>query len=195
MPSKAKGPAGHSVLRTSAVMCVWSLIHQNEAPQHVCTLGSGSNTSASERSDPFLSSFFGKSPFLSTLSQDWAQSPARGCWKLAPRHSAAHPPPAGSVLSSGALPSLPFPRAPPPPARVSGHKHTTFKKPTSHRKSPGWLWGHILVFSFWATMGRVVGSCFHAPGSPPPGWAALGPAPCGPISRQRAPWGVGWGVL
>lgn len=146
---------GLSVHRILAVVDVWPLLHQDEAP-----------SIPQPQRDQTLS-LFCKSPFLSTLSQDWAQSPTRGCWKLAPRCSAAPPPrpAAGSVLSSGAL--LPFlgllPRVlppPPPPAQVSGHKRTTCKKPTSHRRSLGCLWVRILVFSFWTTVGRVVRSCF-----------------------------------
>lgn len=45
---------GLSVHGIPAVVDVWPLIHQDEAPQHVWTLGPISNTSASERSDPFL---------------------------------------------------------------------------------------------------------------------------------------------
>lgn len=71
---------GLSVHRILAVVDVWPLLHQDEAP-----------SIPQPQRDQTLS-LFCKSPFLSTLSQDWAQSPTRGCWKLAPRCSAAPPP-------------------------------------------------------------------------------------------------------
>lgn len=151
---RASGLSVHSIL---AVVDVWPLLHQDKAP----SMSGGSNTSASEISDPFLS-LFCKSPFLSTLSQDWAQSPTRGWAVNWPPDPLLSPlPPLAPCISQGCS----FPSSGSSPESSPHPKsQVTSARLARSQQAIGEVWGVSgsisWFFFFWTTMGRVVRSCF-----------------------------------
>ena len=165
------GPAGSS----QGHICGPSL-PRTKSPRHVCTLGPGPASLIPQpcRHQAFFFFFFNVpfpehsvSPF--DLSQDWAQSPVGGGWRLAPEVLPAvfsllvlgFP----QGLSSGALPS-PCPGAPPQSilATFSGLGHPAYGKPVSHGKRLG---GLTMVSSSWITSGIYV-RCFRLSFPPVP---------------------------